>query len=290
MKPNVKKIAAIHDLSGFGRASLTVIIPTLSAMGYQVCPAPTAVLSTHSGGFTDYSFTDLTDSLPPIFAHWKKLSLEFDCIYSGFLGSPKQTKIVSDMIDTFKTPATLVVVDPVMGDYGALYNSIKPAMIPKMQELVTKADIIVPNYTESALLLNEDPKTSVNMVQLKDRLKRLSDRGPATVVITGVQDGDDESRIFTAAYQRDCNVCWKVSYTHLPGNYPGTGDVFASVMIGCLLEGESLPVSIDRGAHFISQCINASRGYDYPLRDGILLERELYLLREPWLISSYEEF
>ncbi len=288
MKPNVKKIAAIHDLSGFGRASLTVIIPILSAMGYQVCPAPTAVLSTHSGGFTDYSFTDLTDSLSSFFAHWKKLSINFDCIYSGFLGSPKQAAIISDMIDNFRTPETLVVVDPVMGDNGELYNSITPQMIPKMQNLLRKADIIVPNYTESALLLNEDPKKNITTQQLKDRLKNLSDSGPGTVIITSVEDNSDQ--IFTAAYQRDDDVYWKVSYKHLPGNYPGTGDAFASVMIGCLLEGESLPVSIDRGAHFISQCINASRGYSYPVRDGILLERELYLLREPWLISSYEEF
>jgi pyridoxine kinase len=284
MKPNVKRIAALHDLSGFGRASLTVIIPTLSAMGYQVCPAPTAVLSTHSGGFSDYSFTDLTDSLPSFFAHWKKLKLDFDCIYSGFLGSPKQALIVSDMIDTFRTSKTLVVVDPVMGDYGKLYNSITPQMIPSMQKLLKKADIIVPNYTESALLLDEDPDIMITMPQLKERLKFLSNLGPATVVITGVEN--EKNQIFTAAYQRDCDVCWKVSYKHLPANYPGTGDVFASVMIGCLLEGESLPVSIDRGAHFISQCINASRGYDYPVRDGILLERELYLLREPWPISG----
>ena len=116
MKPTMKRVAAIHDLSGFGRASLCSIIPTLSAMGVQVCPVPTAILSTHSGDFENYTFQDLTDMIPAYMAHWKQLGLEFDCIYSGFLGSPKQTQIVADIFDDFANEDTLVVVDPEIGD------------------------------------------------------------------------------------------------------------------------------------------------------------------------------
>lgn len=158
MQPKLKRVAAIHDLSGFGRASLTVIIPTLSVMGIQVCPVPTAVLSTHSGGFTDYVFHDLTGVMGDYGAHWKKLGLSFDCIYSGFLGSPRQASIVSSFIDDFKTERTLTVVDPVMGDNGSLYNSVSKDMVPEMRKLIAKADIIVPNFTEAALLLNTEQK------------------------------------------------------------------------------------------------------------------------------------
>ncbi|OJF76842.1 MAG: pyridoxamine kinase [Treponema sp. CETP13] len=302
MQPNVKKVAAIHDLSGFGRASLTAIIPTLSSMGVQVCPIPTAILSTHSGGFSNYSFHDLTDTMLEYVAHWKKLGLTFDAIYSGFLGSPKQADIVLNIIDEFAIKKgkqngkvvtglsdTLVVVDPVMGDDGSLYQSIDPAMVPQMRHLIAKADIIVPNVTEASLLLDKKIPHAFHNEDMKFFLKSLSDMGPNTVVITSLPDAHNSDFLCTAAYQRDTDSYWKISANRLPGSYPGTGDTFASVMIGSLLKGESLPVSIDRSVHFISQCINASRGYDYPRRNGILLERELYLLREPWQISSYEE-
>ncbi|HZK19916.1 MAG TPA: pyridoxamine kinase [Treponemataceae bacterium] len=300
MQPNVKKVAAIHDLSGFGRTSLTVIIPTLSTMGVQVCPVPTAILSTHSGGFTDYSFHDLTDSMQSHLKHWKKLHLSFDAIYSGFLGSPKQVDIVLEIINDFgsskknganslSSAQALVVVDPVMGDSGKLYNSISPKMIPQMRRLITKADIIVPNITEASFLLDRPTPKKFTNNEIKGYLKALSKMGPETVVITSVLDVDTPGVLCTAAYQKDTDSYWKVSTEHLPVMYPGTGDIFASVMIGSLLKGESLPVSIDRAVHFISQCINASRGYDYPSRNGVLLERELYFLREPWAISSYEK-
>ena len=154
MKPSIKKVAAIHDLSGFGRASLCSIIPTLSTMGVQVCPVPTAILSTHSGGFANYTFHDLTDTMEAYINHWKELELHFDCIYPGFLGSPQQIHIVSKIIEQFRQPDTLVVIDPVMGDNGCLYSSIAADMVPQMRQLISQADIIVPNITEAAFLLD----------------------------------------------------------------------------------------------------------------------------------------
>lgn len=290
MLPNVKKVAAIHDMSGFGRASLTAIIPSLSAMGVQVCPVPTALLSTHSGGFNDYSFLDLTDYMPEYTAHWKKLGLEFDCIYSGFLGSPKQIDIVKNIIAEFKTEKTLVVVDPVMGDEGQLYNSIKKEMVVEMRKLIGSADIIVPNFTEAALLLGEDPKQRMTKEKIKDWLKRLAAMGPDTVIITSVSDTENDKLISVISYERKTDEFWKISSIKIDEFYPGTGDLFGSVMIGNLLGGESLPVSIDHAVSFISQCIKASRGYDYPNRDGVLLEKELPLLRQNTMISSYENY
>ena len=126
---SVKRVAAIHDLSGFGRASLTVVIPIISSMNHQVCPMPTAVLSTHTGGFKDYSFVDLTDSMVAFAKHWKKLNLDFDCIYSGFLGSVKQIDILDKFIDDMKRDYTLTVVDPVLGDNGKLYDTMNEEMV-----------------------------------------------------------------------------------------------------------------------------------------------------------------
>ena len=290
MQPKLKRVAAIHDLSGFGRASLTVIIPTLSVMGIQVCPVPTAVLSTHSGGFTDYAFHDLTDIMSGYTAHWKKLGLSFDCIYSGFLGSPRQAAIVSSFINDFKTERTLTVVDPVMGDNGSLYNSVSKDMVPEMRKLIAKADIIVPNFTEAALLLNTEQKKRLTKTQMKVWLQKLSDMGPGTVVITSVPDDKENSdTVHTIAYEKESGSFWKISAQRLPGMYPGTGDTFASVMIGSLLHDESLPVSIDKAAQFISQCIQSSRGYDYPHKYGILLEGQLHTLLSPWHISNFEE-
>lgn len=290
MKPTMKRVAAIHDLSGFGRASLCSIIPTLSSMGIQVCPVPTAILSTHSGGFREYTFEDLTDTIPAYMSHWKKLNLHFDCIYSGFLGSPVQTQMVADIFDDFADENTLVVVDPVMGDNGGLYSSIPESMVPQMRKLVNKADIIVPNYTEAALLLDEDVKGYRSNEELKEWLRRLSDLGPDTVLITSAPDEERPEMMNVIAYEKESDTYWKVASRLLHDYYPGTGDIFASVMIGSLLKGESLPGAIDWAAQFVSQCIKVSSGYDYERRDGVQLERVLPLLHQDHLINGYERF
>ena len=147
------RVAAIHDLSGFGRCSLTVAIPILSAMGLQCCPVPTAFLSTHTGGFQGFTFLDMTDELPKITEHWKSLNLHFASVYSGFLGSERQIDLVSQFIHTFRAPGTIVVVDPVMGDDGRAYQTCTPALCAGMARLADAADVITPNLTEAAFLL-----------------------------------------------------------------------------------------------------------------------------------------
>ena len=289
MENMIKKVAAIHDLSGFGRASLTAIIPTLSTMGVQVCPLPTAILSNHTGGFDKFSYVDLTDTMDNYINHWKEIGIDFDCIYSGFLGSSKQIDIVSNFIKDFKRDNTLVVVDPVMGDNGGFYASFDWDFVPYMKKLITKADVITPNFTEAAFLngLKEAPK-KVSKEELKKWLKTLSDMGPKIVVITSVPDENDSTKTDVVAYDKESDAYWKLACKYIPAQYPGTGDIFASVMIGSLLEGESLPVALDRAVQFISQCIKASFGFNYPKRNGVLLERELGLLRTRPFISDYE--
>ena len=289
MKTRLPKVAAIHDLSGYGRASLTAIIPTLSTMGVQVCPIPTAVLSNHTGGFEEFSYVDLTDTMGDYIDHWKKIGIDFDCIYSGFLGSKKQIDIVSDFIDDFRYEETLVVVDPVMGDNGQLYKSFTWDFVPLMQTLIGKADIITPNYTEAGFLLGyKKAPDSLSNEELKDWLHQLSDMGPDIVVITSVPDPEFADCTHVVAYDKKADITWKLTCHYIPAHYPGTGDTFTSVLIGKLLQFESLPVALDFAIQFISQCIKASYGFDYPKREGVLLERQLNFLSTRPGISDFE--
>jgi pyridoxine kinase len=283
---SVKRVAAIHDLSGFGRASLTVVIPIISSMNHQVCPMPTAVLSTHTGGFKDYSFVDLTDSMVAFAEHWKKLNLDFDCIYSGFLGSVKQIDILDKFIDDMKRDYTLTVIDPVLGDNGKLYDTMNEEMVKKMRVLIKKADIITPNYTEAVLLLGEEYSQEISEDKIKDWLKRLSDMGPKIVIITSVPHKNNMTDVI--AYNREDGRFWKVSCVYIPAHFPGTGDMFTSVIVGSMLKGDSLPMALDRGVQFITAAIRASYGFVYPQREGVLLEKVLDNLKLPVLNSSYE--
>lgn len=291
MENIVKKVAAIHDLSGFGRSSLTSIIPILSSMKVQVCPVPTAVLSSHTGGFEGYSFLDLTDYMEQHIAHWKSLNLEFDCIYSGFLGSPKQMKIVADFIDFFGHKNNLTVVDPVLGDNGKLYGTMNNEMVEEMKKLISKADIITPNFTEVTFLLNKPYKKEISEAEVKEWLVELANMGPKIVIATSVPDENshkDDRKTNVIAYDKENDVFWKVSCKYIPASYPGTGDAYTSVVIGSLLQGDSLPIAIERGVQFITQCILASYGFKYPNREGVLLERMLDVLKMPTISNSYE--
>ncbi|MFO7863825.1 MAG: pyridoxamine kinase [Salinivirgaceae bacterium] len=287
MKQNpVKKVAAIHDLSGFGRSSLTVVIPVLSSMGFQVCPLPTAVLSTHSQ-FSDYHFVDLTEHLPHIMHHWKSLNLGFDAIYSGFLGSSKQIDMMVKFIDDFSSEDTIVLVDPVLGDNGKLYGPFDQSMVNEMRKLVSKAHIITPNITEVGLLLEDDPLMINNTDDAIKAIDRLADFGPEIIVITSVPDGA-EGKTSVIAHNKNDERYWKVPVDYLPAAYPGTGDTFASVLLGCLLQGDNLPMSLDRAVHFISHGVRSTFGFSYDEKEGILLEKILPTLNSMVQINSYE--
>ena len=291
MESLVKKVAAIHDLSGYGRASLTTIIPILSNMKVQVCPVPTAILSTHTGGFEGYSFIDLTDYMQEHIAHWKRLDLEFDCIYSGFLGSTKQIEIVADFIDYFGKKSKFIVVDPVMGDNGKLYSTMDNEMVVGMRNLIKKADIITPNFTEVMYLLGKEYDKNIDIEKVKEYLKELSNMGPKIVIATSVPEIEEnkmDKKTSVVAYDRENDVFWRVSCRYIPASYPGTGDAYTSVVIGSLLQGDSLPMAIERGVQFITQCIMASYGFKYPKKEGVLLEKMLDVLKMPMIATNYE--
>ena len=283
----VKKVAAVHDLSGVGRVSLTVVIPILSSMGFQACSLPTAVLSNHTQ-YPDFSFLDLTDEMPKIIKEWERLGVEFDAIYTGYLGSPRQARIVSGFINDFRRTDSLVVVDPVLGDNGRLYTTFDETMVKEMQHLITEADVITPNLTELFYMLDLPYKEENSDEELKHYLRCLSDKGPQIVIATSVPVPAEPHKTSVYAYNRVGNRYWKITCPYLPAHYPGTGDTFTSVITGSLLQGDSLPIALDRATQFILQGIRATFGYEYDNRDGILLEKVLHNLDMPIQISSYE--
>lgn len=287
MQNHVKRVVAVHDLSGAGRVSLMAVIPVLSTMGIQVCPLPTAVLSAHTQ-YPNYTFLDLTDEMKRIIESWEKLDMKFDTFYTGYLGSPQQVKIVEDFINKFRRPQDMVVVDPVLGDNGTLYKGITEEMVTEMRKLVKYADVITPNMTEMFKLLNIEYKDEVTVKEMKSYLKDLSDAGPDIVIVTSVPEKDNPHSTSVYAYNRHANRYWKVTCPYLPAHYPGTGDTFTSVITGSLMQGDSLPIALDRAVQFILQGIRATFGYEYNNMDGIILEKVLHNLDMPIQISSYE--
>lgn len=284
---SVRRIAAVHDLSGVGRVSLTVVIPILSTMGFDVCPLPTAILSNHTQ-YENFTFLDLTDEMPAIIDHWEKLGVDFEAIYTGYLGSPRQIRIVADFIERFRTPDTLVVVDPVLGDNGRLYNKITDEMVREMRTLAARADVLTPNLTELFALLGEPFRPECTDDELKAAITELTNTGPDTVIITGVPVQGKPNLTSVIARSRTDGRTWKVTCPYLPTHYPGTGDAFTSVITGSLLQGDSLPIALDRAAQFILQGIRATFGYQIDNREGILLERVLQNLSLPIQSATYE--
>jgi pyridoxine kinase len=271
------RVAAIHDLSGFGRCSLTVAIPILSAMGVQCCPLPTAFLSTHTGGFTDFTFLDMTEEMPKVAAHWKALDLRFDAIYSGFLGSGRQIGVVEEFLRSFRTKRTVVVIDPVMGDHGKAYQTYTPAMCAGMIHLAEQADVITPNLTEAAFLLGR-PYAALRTdgESLRDVTEELSLNGRRSVVLTGVslQPGRTGALCFDAA------TGWTeaVQTAFVAHEFHGTGDVFASVLTGALVHGASLADAARRAAEFVRACAERTAAEALPIREGVDFEPLLGLL------------
>lgn len=233
-----KRVAAVHDISCFGKCSLTVALPIISAAGIETAVIPTAVLSTHTGGFTGFTYRDLTEDIEPIVKHWKSLDLKFDAIYTGFLGSFEQIEIVIRLFDEL-SENTLIVVDPVMADNGVLYK-IFPSDFPKgMRKLCAKADVIIPNITEATLMLGEEYKEGpYDKAYIEGLLQRLGTIGAKKIVLTGVFFNDTE--LGAASYDVETKEIGYAFANRIEGYYHGTGDVFGSALVGALMNDKSL--------------------------------------------------
>lgn len=265
-----KRVAAIHDLSGFGRCALTVILPVISAMGIQCVTVPTAILSTHTGGFTDLVLRDTTDFISPCCKHYKNLDVHFDAIYSGFLASEEQADCCLEFFESF--PSAVKIVDPVMGDDGAPYQTYTKGLIERTKELITHADIITPNLTEAAILLEEDYPDFLTESQLKGWAERLC-RKAKSAVITGVplEKGGFVNVSFDSANGEFRMYNWD----RIPVSYPGTGDIFSAVLTGSILKDKTLSESVEAAAEFCTLAIKATYESGEPTRNGVEFERVL---------------
>jgi len=269
-----KRALAVHDISCIGKCSLTVALPILSATGVETSVLPTAVLSTHTGGFTGYTFRDLTDDILPIMQHWKSLNLHVDAIYTGYLGSFRQLELVDELIDAFRKKDTVVLIDPVMADNGVLYASFTPEFVKGMAALCAKADIIVPNLTEACLMLGEKYRESgYDRAYIEDILKKLSALGPEKVVLSGISYTPD--KLGSAAYDRSRGEFYEYFTDRIDGYYHGTGDVFASALLGAVMNGKTLPEAAKIAVDFTVGSIRRTHEAGTDVKFGVDFEHEL---------------
>ncbi len=269
---DVKRIAAVNDLSGFGRCSLTVSIPILSAMGFQVCPLPTAVLSAHTG-YPNPVVRDFTADMEGFLNHWESLGLTFACGYTGYLGNERQADILEPFLRSLRDQGALRLVDPAMADHGKLYASCTPGLVQAMARLVALANVATPNLTELCLLTGGDYAAVNGAPDRRERVEQMArqllDGGCGAVVVTGVESGDViENCVLTAM---DADPVW-ISGHRVDRHFAGTGDLFASVLCGWLLRGYDLVEAVKKTTDFVCRTTAHTAEMDTNGQDGIAFE------------------
>ena len=281
----MKKVAVIQDLSSFGKCSLTAAIPVLSVMGVQACPLPTAILSAQTG-FPSFFCEDFTSKMQYFEEEWSKLHVTFDGIYTGFVTGREQIDNIFRFLDKFQTKDTSVLVDPVMGDNGEAYRLFTEELLVRMRELVKCADVITPNVTECCLLTGLSYVKLHSYTDENDFIKALEEAGmtlqqetDAKVIITGVNPPTaDSDKKFIGNMYLDGN---KTFYGAMPYNgksYSGTGDLFASVIMGGMMRGEGLDKSVQLAEEFLTAAINDTSLGQTPKEEGINFEKYLRML------------
>lgn len=255
----MKKAVTIQDISCFGKCSLTVALPIISAMGIETSVIPTAVLSTHTGGFTGYTFRDLTNDILDIAGHWKNLNLKFNAVYTGYLGSAEQINIVSDFFDDFRTDDNVIIVDPVLGDNGKFYAGFGEEFAEKMSGLCSKADYILPNMTEASFMLKIPYTENYNKEYAENILRKLSGLGCKTPVLTGVHF--DNRKQGAVAYDSLNDKFYYSFGDNIERSVHGTGDIFASVFTGAVTLGKDIQTVLDIAVNYTVECIKATIPY-----------------------------
>ena len=271
------RVSAIHDISCFGKCSLTVVLPILSAAGIETSVIPTAVLSTHTGGFKNFTFRDLTNDILPVANHWKANNIQVDCVYTGYLGSKEQISIVSETADLIKSQNGFLLVDPVMADNGVLYGGFVPDFPMEMKKLCQKADIITPNITEAVLMLNKEyipgPYTNDYIENLLTELYKMAG---CSVVLTGVYFDND--KIGAACY--DGNKIFYSLEDKVNCLFHGTGDVFSSALLAGLLNNQDIKSAMETAVKYTRECIDYTFKNREYMRYGVAFEECIpYLLK-----------
>ena len=265
-----KKLAVINDFCGFGRCSLTVSLPVVSALKVQCCPVPTSVFSNHTA-YDSFFYTDYTSNMEAYIAEWKKLGLTFDGILTGFLGSPEQTEIVRHFLEYFKKEGTVTVVDPVMGDEGSLYATYSPELAKQMKRLLPYADILTPNLTEACILTDTVYRTEAGNAELTRICKKLCALGPKKIVISGLER---EDRLINFVYEEGKEPV-EVAGPKIGPCRAGTGDVFSSMIAADAVNGVDFLASVRHAAVFIAKVLRRAVELDIPVTDGICFEEFL---------------
>lgn len=264
-----KRIMTIQDISCVGRCSLTVALPIISAAGIETSIIPTAVLSTHTGGFENYTYKDLTDQIVPITKHWEALGLTFDAIYTGYLGSFEQLDIVSGIFSKFKREDNFILVDPAMADGGQLYGGFSTEFPKGMAGLCAKADMIVPNITEAALMLDEEYiDEGYDEQYIEKLLKGLFALGPSGIILTGVSL--EKGKLGIASYDGE-----EIKYyfnNKTSGYFHGTGDVYASTFLAAYMKTNDLHKAAIIATDFTVKCIEATDAVGSERRYGVNFE------------------
>lgn len=265
-----KKIAVINDFCGFGRCSLTVSLPIISALKLQCCPVPTSIFSNHTA-YDSFFYTDYTNHMDAYIEEWKKLQLHFDGILTGFLGSPEQTDIVRRFLEQFKKKDTVTVIDPVMGDEGSLYATYSPELAKQMKSLLPFADILTPNLTEACILAGVDYKEDMGNAEITELCEKLSRLGPKKIVISGLDRGDTlDNFVFETG-----KVPVIIKETKVGPCRAGTGDVFSSIIAADAVNGMDLISSVRHASGFIAKALRHTMELDVPKTDGICFEEYL---------------
>ena len=251
-----KKILTIQDISCVGQCSLTVALPILSASGHETCVLPSAVLSTHTAGFSGFTFRDLTDDMPSIQTHWNKENIKFDGIYTGYLGSTKQVGYVKNILDTMGKENAVRIVDPAFADNGKLYPIFDEVYVEAMKTLCPSADILLPNITEACYLAGVEYKETYDENYIRNLLVALSKLGCSTIVLTGV--GYATGKTGVVVYQNG-----KMDYyehKRIAKGCHGTGDVYASAFTGALFRGKPIFEAAKLAADYTVLCIENTQG------------------------------
>lgn len=249
----MRRIVTIQDISCVGKCSLTVALPIISAMGIETAVIPTAVLSTHTA-FKNFTYRDLTNDLPKIANHWQQEKFNFDGIYTGYLGSIEQIDMLKEFFKQFKTSENFIFIDPVMADNGKLYAGFDTNFVKEMKELCKTADIIVPNITEASYMLEKEYKENYSEEEIKHMLIELSNLGPKYVVLTGVSFKDNELGVMS--YNKETNKFFTYFKEKVPAKYHGTGDIFASTLVGAITNKNTIEEGLKIAVDYVWETIN----------------------------------
>ena len=250
---NFKKILTIQDISCYGQCSLTVALPVISACGIETCVLPSAVLSTHTGGFTGFTFRDLTEDIPAIKDHWLKEGISFDAIYTGYLGSTKQIDYVDNIFTAY--PNSLKIVDPAMADNGTLYYGFDMAFVERMKLLCGKADYLIPNVSEACFLTGSEYRTEYDEAYVMDLLGKLVALGAKNVILTGISYTPDTTGV--VVYEDGVYTYYR--HGKISKGCHGTGDIYASAFVGALGNGKTSCEAAKIAADYVLECIKETQ-------------------------------